>query len=145
MTSKLSGYVKWWLVIILYQPGGGGGGGGVVWGGPLFSEFFSIVTTHVSDWMSRLYLAGVKYECDSHNLPGTIANWKINERNFSNPHPWPMRHTCICIWKCISSHWARDKMDAILEAKFSDPFSFAECVVFLFISHWNLLPIIQSK
>ena len=47
--------------------------------------FFNIVKTHISYWISRLYLTGVtpaavtpvKYECDSTNLAGTSARLKI--------------------------------------------------------------------
>ena len=70
---------------------------------PLFSEFFNIVKTRVSYWISRLYLTGVttaelrwhlsninvikkskRYFCNIEN----VAYAEINERSFSNPHPW---------------------------------------------------------
>ena len=70
---------------------------------PLFCVIFSIVKTHVSYWISRLYLTGVaaaqlwwhlsdmmwfkesnRYFCKIENF----AYGEINERSFSNPHPW---------------------------------------------------------
>ena len=67
---------------------------------PLFSEFFSIMKTHVSYWISYLYLAGVaaaavapvKYRCDSNNLRDTFVKLKnayreIDKRSYGNLHP----------------------------------------------------------
>ena len=75
---------------------------------PLFSEFFSIIKTHVTYWISRLYLTGdaaaqlwwhlskinviwinKRYFCKNENF----AYGEINERSFSNPHPWSLSHT----------------------------------------------------
>ena len=70
---------------------------------PLFSYFLSIVNTHVSYWISRLYLTGVaaaqlRWHLSNMNVIqisnrhfGEIENFahrEINERSFSNPHPW---------------------------------------------------------
>ena len=50
---------------------------------PLFSDFFSVVRTHASYWISHLYLTGVAaaqlwgYTRDSKNLRGTFARSKI--------------------------------------------------------------------
>ena len=53
---------------------------------PLFFEFFSIIKTHISYWIPRLFIdrchrssaavAPVKYKCDSNYLRGTFAWWK---------------------------------------------------------------------
>ena len=72
---------------------------------PLFFKIFFIVKTHFSCWISRLYLTGVA----AAQLRGHLSNmnviqgiWhvfceieniayrEIDERSFSNPHPWPI-------------------------------------------------------
>ena len=71
---------------------------------PLFSEFFNTVKTHVSYWISRLYLTCVaavqlRWHLSNmnviwKNLTGTFAKSnfayrEINERSFSNRPPSP--------------------------------------------------------
>ena len=47
--------------------------------------------------LSSAAVAPVKYKCDLNDLRGTFAGSKnfaygeINERSFSNPHPWVVR------------------------------------------------------
>ena len=66
---------------------------------PLFSEFFSIVKTHVRYRISRWYLTGVaaaqlRWHLSNMNVIERIEHFAygvINEPRISNPHPWPER------------------------------------------------------
>ena len=67
---------------------------------PLFSEFFSIVKTNISYWISHIFdschcssaaVAPVKYKCDSNNLKKCLyvrSKILLTERTeISTPHP----------------------------------------------------------
>ena len=77
---------------------------------PLFSPFSIIVKTDISSWIWRWYFAGVaaaqlRWHLRNMNVIQGIqqmesfACGEINERSFSNPHPWShhvhIRMTCI--------------------------------------------------
>ena len=80
-TEEKTRVVHTWLVFALHFCRHGVGVTKPISSVPLFSEFFSVIKTHVTYWISRLYSTGavapVKYKCDSNNLRGTFARTKI--------------------------------------------------------------------
>ena len=59
-------------------------------------RIFSIAKIGVSYWISRLYWADSKYECDLKNLTGNFAYGEINDLSFSIPY-WALRNFFVDI------------------------------------------------
>ena len=78
----------------------------------LFSQFFSIIKTHVTYSMSCSYLTGVrsavmapiKCECDSKNLTSTFVKWKnsLMEKN----NKWFLSNLDIKSWQFIMPNYS---------------------------------------